>query len=51
MPVYNGLAFPERLNIADYTVDCHVRGGRGDLVAVYFEDRRVTFREWRSRRP
>ncbi|HZA20245.1 MAG TPA: acyl-CoA synthetase [Actinomycetota bacterium] len=45
MPIYRGLAFPDRLNIAHYTVDCHVREGRGDLVAIYFEDTHITFRE------
>ncbi|MBI2218214.1 MAG: acyl-CoA synthetase [Candidatus Rokubacteria bacterium] len=45
MPVYNGLAVPEQLNIADYTVDCHVRAGRGDLVAIHYQDQRVTFAE------
>jgi acyl-coenzyme A synthetase/AMP-(fatty) acid ligase len=45
MPVYNGVHIPERLNIADYTVDCHVREGRGDLVAIYHQDERITFRQ------
>ena len=45
MPVYNGVRIPERLNIADYTVDCHVREGRGDLVAIHYQDERITFRQ------
>jgi acetyl-CoA synthetase len=45
MPVYNGAHIPDRLNIADYTVDCHVREGRGDLVAAYCQDERITFRQ------
>ncbi|MFQ5829470.1 MAG: acyl-CoA synthetase [Candidatus Methylomirabilia bacterium] len=45
MPAYNGVCIPEWLNIAGYTVDCHVRAGRGDLVAIYYEDEQITFRE------
>ncbi len=45
MPVYNGVRIPERLNIADYTVDCHVREGRGDLVAIHCHDERISFRQ------
>jgi acyl-coenzyme A synthetase/AMP-(fatty) acid ligase len=48
MPVYNGLAVPEQLNIADYTVDCHVRAGRGNLVAIHYEEERITFAELRA---
>lgn len=35
---------PERYNAADL-VDRHVQEGRGDLAAIYFEDRRLTYRD------
>ena len=42
------LHYPERVNAAIEMVDVHVERGRGDQVAVYFEDREITYRELKN---
>ncbi|ELY41417.1 acyl-CoA synthetase [Halalkalicoccus jeotgali] len=37
--------YPERINVAEELVDRHVREGRGDNVAIRFEDRTTTYAE------
>jgi len=37
--------YPKRINVVDELVDRHVREGRGDNVAIYFEDREITYSE------
>ncbi|MFC6763749.1 acyl-CoA synthetase [Natrinema soli] len=37
--------YPEQLNVVDELVDRHVREGRGDNVAIYFEDWTLTYEE------
>jgi len=37
--------YPKQINVADELVDRHVREGRGDNVAVYFEDWTLTYEE------
>jgi 2-aminobenzoate-CoA ligase len=37
------LHYPEGLNVAVEMVDRHVEEGRGDSVAIYFEDRELTY--------
>jgi len=39
----------DRINIATLTVDRQVAAGRGDRVAIYFEGRRITYRELQRR--
>ena len=34
---------PERMNVATLLVDCHVREGRGDRVAIYYGDQEITY--------
>ena len=34
---------PRRLNLADFLLDRHIREGRGDNVAIKFQDRVFTF--------
>src|SRR3712207_2333469 len=36
---------PERFNMATVLVDRHLREGRGDRVAVYYDDRQLTYWE------
>ncbi|WP_263020336.1 acyl-CoA synthetase [Natronobiforma cellulositropha] len=43
------LHYPKRINAADVMVDDHVRGGRGDSVAIYFEDEEITYGELHER--
>jgi len=43
------LHYPERVNVAVEMVDRHVEDGRGDNVAIYFEDRQLTYRELMQR--
>lgn len=49
MPEYTNplpeLQFPERLNIADYLIDRHIREGRGDKVAILYGDEKITYTE------
>ena len=42
------LAIPPRLNIADAIVDRHVAAGRGEKIAVWFDDRPYTYAELRE---
>lgn len=37
--------YPSQINVADELVDRHVREGRGDDIAIYFEDRTFTYEE------
>ena len=37
--------FPDAFNMADYFVFSNIDAGRGDKVAIIFEDRRITYRE------
>lgn len=37
--------YPKEINITDVLVDEHVRNGRGDNVAIYFEDQEITYEE------
>ncbi|AHG01294.1 AMP-dependent synthetase (plasmid) [Halostagnicola larsenii XH-48] len=41
--------YPQQLNVVDELVDRHVREGRGDNVAVRFEDQEITYEELQSR--
>ena len=36
---------PERLNVAAVTIDCHVKEGRGDRPALFFDDKSYTYRD------
>lgn len=36
---------PEEFNLASYMLDRHVQEGRGDKVAVYYGDQKITYRE------
>lgn len=38
-------SFPDAFNMADYFVFGNIEAGRGDKVAIIFEDRRITYRE------
>src|SRR5262249_54039687 len=49
---FAGLAYPPQLNVAAELLDRHVREGRGDRAAVWFEGRPTTFAEllaWANR--
>jgi 2-aminobenzoate-CoA ligase len=39
------LHYPEQLNAAVEMVDSHVEAGRGEKVAIYFQDRELTYRD------
>jgi len=39
------LRLPDRLNIADYCIDRHVRAGRGEQVLIYFKNQKFTYRQ------
>jgi benzoate-CoA ligase len=39
------ISFPERFNMAHYYLDQNIEAGRGDKVAVYFQDQRYTYSE------
>ncbi len=39
------LHYPDQINVVDELVDRHVREGRGDNVAIYFEGREITYEE------
>ena len=41
--------YPREINTTDQLVDRHVREGRGDNVAVYFEDETITYEELQER--
>jgi len=41
--------FPEKTNLAAELLDSNLEKGRGDIVAVYFQDQRVTFSELAER--
>lgn len=41
--------YPREINVADELVDRHVREGRGDNVAIHFEDSTVTYEELQER--
>ncbi|WP_311172198.1 acyl-CoA synthetase [Halobellus ordinarius] len=43
------LHYPEEINVADELVDRHVREGRGDNVAIRFEDEEITYDELQTR--
>jgi len=38
-------SYPDRLNSTEELIDRHVAEGRGDRVALYFEDQRITYRQ------
>jgi benzoate-CoA ligase len=42
------VSFAERFNMASYFLDDRIEEGRGDKVAVYFEDKRYTYSEVQS---
>lgn len=37
--------FPDRFNMASYFVDSNVEAGRGDKVAIHYEDQAITFKQ------
>ena len=39
------ITFPERFNMAEYFLDDRITEGRGDRVAVYYEDQKYTYAE------
>ncbi|MHC3437469.1 acyl-CoA synthetase [Natrialbaceae archaeon A-gly3] len=41
--------YPKQLNVVDELVDKHVREGRGENVAIYFEDQEITYAELQER--
>jgi benzoate-CoA ligase family protein len=41
----NNPEIPDRYNLVDHFVDCHVREGRGDKVAIISGERQVTYSE------
>lgn len=41
--------YPQQLNVVDELVDRHVREGRGDNIAIRFEDREISYEELQSR--
>ncbi|MFC7115511.1 acyl-CoA synthetase [Natronoarchaeum sp. GCM10025703] len=41
--------YPREINAAEELVDRHVREGRGDNVAIYFEDQEITYSELQNR--
>jgi 2-aminobenzoate-CoA ligase len=41
--------FPEKTNLAAELLDHNLKEGRGDIVAVYFQDQRITFSELAER--
>ncbi|WP_205596856.1 acyl-CoA synthetase [Halostella salina] len=41
--------YPKEINTTDQLVDKHVREGRGDNVAVYFEDEEITYEQLQER--
>ncbi|WP_247004196.1 acyl-CoA synthetase [Halosolutus gelatinilyticus] len=43
------LHYPKRINVVDELVDRHIREGRGENVAIYFEDRTITYEELREK--
>ena len=43
------LHYPEEINVAEQLVDRHVEEGRGDNVAIRFEDREITYTELQER--
>ena len=38
-------SYPQRLNSTEELVDRHVADGRGDRVAILYEDQKVTYRQ------
>jgi 2-aminobenzoate-CoA ligase len=36
---------PDKLNLADFLLDRHVKEGRGDNVAILFGDTKMTYKE------
>jgi 2-aminobenzoate-CoA ligase len=43
------LHYPEEINVAEQLVDRHVEEGRGDNVAIRFEDQEITYTELQER--
>ncbi len=39
------IEIPEKLNLADFLLDRHIREGRGDNVAILFGDQKITYKE------
>ena len=39
------VSFPEQFNMANYFLDDRIQEGKGNSVAVYFEDKQFTYRE------
>ncbi|HEX5731510.1 MAG TPA: AMP-binding protein [Blastocatellia bacterium] len=39
------ISFPEQFNMADYFLDDRIKEGKGDKVAVYYEDKKYTYSE------
>ncbi|MCA8946537.1 MAG: AMP-binding protein, partial [Planctomycetes bacterium] len=37
--------FPDRFNMASYFVDSNIEAGRGDKVAIHYEDRQISFQQ------
>ncbi len=40
-----GIDIPEEFNIASHLIDRHIKEGRGKKIAVYFEDRAMTYQD------
>lgn len=40
-----GFEVPETFNVASFLTDRHLEEGRGEKVAIYYLDERVTYRE------
>ena len=43
LPEHSG--YPARLNSTEELIDRHVEAGRGDRVAIHYEDQRITYRQ------
>ena len=46
LPEYN--AYPQKVNSTEELVDRHVEAGRGERVAILFEDQKITYRQLQS---
>ncbi len=44
-PWEEGFSLPEKFNMVSLYLERHIEGGRGDRVAVYYKDRRVTYKD------
>ena len=44
-PLEEGFRLPDKFNMVSLYLDRHMEEGRGDRIAVYYKDRKVTYRE------